>query len=258
MYPGLPTPDNCVTCRGQKTFRWRDEAGEVAEYQCACKDQWAIFITLLHCGIEKAYQQLRWADVQAEPEAVAKVQHYMAHASSYVNAGCGLIFHGEMGTGKTMLSTLLLKNLVGKGYDGYFTNFGEMVSRFTEGYHDIEHRAWFRRRIENAKVLVIDEIGRETMQKRQEGGELKSFATSVVGSTFDMVLRHRVAAALPTVITTNRDLRELTESYGTNIFSLLSERSSTHRFVGADFRPIHRERFLDEIDLGLTRPVTIG
>lgn len=272
--PGLRTPDTCVTCEGAKRFRWHplDDPVGIDDYECWCTEQWKLHVYFLHSGVELAYQRLSWQDVEAEAGAVEKVRDYINGAKAYVNAGAGLVFYGETGTGKTMLSTLLLKNLLARGHDGFFVNFGEMVSLFTAGWHNREERIWFRRRVENAKVLVIDEVGREitnkvlvtdesikNAKKRKEKGVYKDFATSAVGSTFDLVLRHRVAASLPTIITTNLDMDALTQSYGTNIFSLLGERSFSHRFSGENFRlEKHKDRFRDEIRQGLTRPVVVG
>ncbi len=259
-YPDLATPARCITCRGEGAFKWRSKADSTTymTYVCNCIEQWALHVYLLHCGIDLSYQRLSWQDCEAEPAAVDLVQRYLEHADDYVSAGCGLVLHGEMGAGKTMLASLLLKSLIAKGIDGYFVPFWRMIEQFTAGWRDEDQRAWFRRRVENAGVLVLDDVGKEYMQKRVDGGSLKDFATTVVGSTFDAVLRHRVAASKPTIITTNFDLVELRQSYGSNIFSLLEERSAAHRFTGESYRAKSRMRFNDEIDAGLRRPVVIG
>jgi len=74
----------------------------------------------------------------------------------------------------------------------------------------------------------------------------------------DEVLRHRVANSLPTIITTNLSMDDLTRNYGSNVMSLLHERSTTYRFTGDDFRDQARYRLDDEVRQGLTRPVVTG
>jgi DNA replication protein DnaC len=253
-YPKVPSsPERCPTCYGTGEFQWWgiEIGGErpTVPYHCDCISQWTLHLYLLNANIGSTYQRLSWADVATEQGAIDKARGYLERADAYVRAGCGLILYGEMGTGKTLLSTLILKHLLGMGYDGYFTTFSEMIDTYTGGWHDAEEKAWFHRRIKNAEVLVLDDVGREYQGRKSSG---------LPESTFDEVLRHRVAAATPTIITTNLDLKSLQEGYGGNVMSLLHERSTTYRFTGEDFRDAARYRLDEEVQRGLTRPVVIG
>ena len=270
--PNIPrSPDHCITCRGRGTFRWwRDIDGveSVEEWKCNCFDQWALHIYLLYCGVGLTYQRLGRRDVETEPGALDKVNEYLANVEWYVNSGCGLILYGRMGTGKTLLSTLLLKAMVSLGYDSYFTTFAEMLDTFRSTYRSEDEKEWFYRRVKNASVLVLDDVGREhrptrwiTHEERKDRGQVSGVArdtTALAESTMDEVLRHRVASSLPTVLTTNMALEDLEASYGTNVMSLLHERSTTYRFTGEDFRDAARNRLHDEVEQGLTRPVVIA
>ncbi len=265
-YGPMPDPRHtCITCGGNQTFRWRapGDPTNFIDYACNCMEQCALYIYLLHCGIDKAYQQLAWQDVEAEPGAVEEVQLYVDEAPHFVRSGLGLILYGEQGTGKTLLSTLLLKHVLSLGIEGYFVPFPLMIDLFTEGWRDNEKASWFRRRVENSQLLVLDDVGKEHMQKTMvktsDGDVLRSFSTSVTGRVFDAVIRHRVAAAKPTILTTNFDLDKLQESYGSNVFSLLSERSMHYRFTGANFRTTRQpERFRQEVRNKLTRPIVLA
>lgn len=252
-YPKLPTsPKHCITCKGTGTFRWWYGEGSerrVETYRCNCPDQWTLNLYLLNANIGLVYQRISWSDVATEPGAVAKVEGYLARSEAYVDAGVGLILHGTIGAGKTMLESLILKHLLGMGYDGYFTTFSEMIDTYTGGWNSAEEKAWFHRRIKNAEVLAIDDVGREYQGRKSSG---------LPESTFDEVIRHRVAAATPTIITTNLSLDRLQEGYGGNVMSLLHERSTSYRFTGEDFRDRQRTRVDEEVTLGLTRPVVLG
>lgn len=248
---GMPMrPRDCPTCRGRKKFPWwkDDERLETAVYQCNCIDQWKLHVYFLNANIGRGFQTLAWPDVEVELGAVHAVKEYQEKSESYVQAGFGLILYGEMGTGKTMLATLLLKKLLALGHGGYFITFEEMIKRLTDGWHNHDDKEWFRRRIENAGVLVIDDIGREWQRTKQSG---------LSESMFDNVLRHRVASALPTIITTNLDMTKMREGYGGNIWSLLHERSVTHEFTGASYRDQHRQRLDSETARGLIRPIVV-
>lgn len=250
-HPGLPaSPQHCPTCKGAGTFMWWGSENEPVEWKCNCPDQWVLHRYLLHSNVLKGYQRLGWRDAtNVEGGAIDQVWDYIDNAAAYVDAGFGLILHGLVGNGKTLLSSLVFKALLAQGHDGYFTTFSEMIETYTAGWYDAEERAWFHRRVKNTAVLVLDDIGREF----KAGG-----ARTLPESTFDEVLRHRIAAALPTIITTNYDMNKLGEAYGGNVLSLLKERSSTYEFAGQDFRDRAKGRLEDEMRLKLTRPLVIG
>lgn len=263
LYPGLPrNPEQCVTCGGgrDKTFLWwNDDRTEVVEYECPCVDQWVLHLFLLNSGVGKTYQGLSWDDAEGiEQGARDKVADWIAHSEGYIRAGCGLILHGTKGTGKTMLSALLLKELLVDGHDGYFTTFSEMLSTLMGGFSDADERVWFHSRIKNASVLVIDDLGREIRKRHAVKGEgLVEKTSPIAEAAIDQVLRHRTASSLPTIITTNLDLDELERDYGSNIISLLRERSVLYEFTGKDWRRDARLRLEDEVKRGLTRPVVV-
>lgn len=252
-YPALPAKPggrHCITCRGLQKFTWLDQVGVPSEYECDCVGQWALHHALLNANVGLTYQRLRWADMDAtEQGALDKCQSYLEKSDAYVRAGVGLILYGEMGTGKTALSTLMLKALLGTGLDCYFTTFSEMIDTYTGGWNDRDEKAWFHKRIKNAGVLVLDDVGKEYQGRAKSG---------LPESTFDEVLRHRVAASAQTIITTNHDMTSLQEGYGGNVMSLLHERSTTYAFKGDDYRDTARLRVVTEAETGLVRPITLG
>lgn len=255
QYPpsDLPSsPEHCPTCHGKHKFLWWNDPASptrlAVEYECPCEDQWVLHRFLLNAGVDKAYQQLCWGDMQwANPDAVEVIHHYLATAESYVSNGFGIVMYGSQGTGKTALATLLLKRLLGDGYDGYFTTFNAMIDIFTSGWHDRDDKAWFHRRIKNAGVLVLDDPGKE-MKGR----------AALPESLLDEVIRSRVSGLRPTIITTNDDMQAFGVRYGKYVMSLLQERAMTFAFNGQDARVASRQRMHDEVDQGLTRPLVIG
>lgn len=242
------TLSECVTCRGKKMFLWRDPQGQPAQYECPCADQRILNRFLLYCNIPLTYQQYSWVDAtNVEAGAMTEVIDYAAMSEPYLAAGIGLILHGTGGTGKTLVATLLLKQLISKGQKGYFCTFNELLSSFTAGWRDPEDKKFFISNIKNSPFLVLDDVGKE-MKGRSDLTE----------ALMDEVLRHRVASLKPTILTTNYNFETLKAGYGTGVMSLLSERSISYEFTSQDFRPQVQQRVLYEARNGLTRPVVLA
>lgn len=249
----LPSsPNDCPTCRGKKKFQWWDdpyspEPETIVTYECPCVNQWVLYRFLLHAGIEKRYQRLSWADMRwCDTAALDKASAYIAEHESYVTNGLGIFMTGTQGTGKTGLATLILKALLGEGYDGYFTTFNDMITRFTAGWRDVDDQRWFHQRVKNAGVLVIDDPGKETKGRIE-----------LPQALIDEIIRHRVAGLRPTIIAANLSLDQFAQSYGQYVMSLLHEASTSITFDSPDARDNVRMRFHRERELGLTRPLVL-
>lgn len=256
LYPDLPqTPAKCKTCRGKGTFRWLGPDGEPTEYFCGsdpadptCVEQFLLHRSLLHAGIGLAYQRLAWTDATGVGNAaLTEVFDYLDDSDHLINSGIGLFLTGSPGTGKTMIASLLLKKLVAHGQRCFFTTFHTLLDYFTAGWTSTEEKAWFDKRVRNAGVLVIDDIGREHKGR-----------IDVAVSTLDHVLRSRVASARPTIVTTNLALDELAEIYTRNAASLLTEGAIPITFAGEDYRPTQQGNVVAEAKRGLTRPIVIA
>lgn len=252
IFPGLPTVAGCITCQGEKVFRWyrhgSREAADVVTYRCPCADQFILHRRLLHSGIHETFQRLSWADfVDLPDEAIVGATEYLDHAKQFVAAGLGMILVGDKGNGKTLLSNLIVKELTVKGFDCYANTFSTMIDTFAAGWADKDDRRWFDRRIRNADVLLIDDLGRE----RNKG------VGTVGEQALEEVVRHRVSRSKPTLITSNKTISEIEGGYGGNTMSLLKEKSCTYRFTGPDRREEVNARTKMEILSGLTRPVVL-
>jgi DNA replication protein DnaC len=253
-HPGSLHPLNsCVTCRGRKTFLWvREPDSDPVEFECDCREQYILSRYLLNAGIDLDYQRLGWMDAtNVESKALDLVHDYIEHAENFVRTGYGLFLFGSKGSGKTLLATLLLKMLLGRGFDGYFTTFPAMIEHHTEGWRDPEQKLWFEQRIVNAGILVIDDVGRELKNSNA--------SLDIIEAMFDKVIRSRVSGCRPTILTTNFDIKDFTTKYKGNVVSLLSGRNDFYEFVGNDFRKeFQADRIKAEAKAGLTRPVVIA
>ena len=247
-YPDLQMDlADCKTCRGTKKYRALD-GDDVKEFPCDCVSQFKLHRVLLNAGIELNYQRLSWTDCHSvEDAALTAVLDYADNADGYVNAGIGLMLHGTKGTGKTLLITLLLKMLLSRGFDVHFVTFQELIDIYTQSWRDVTEKAWFDRRLKNAGVLGIDDVGRE------HKGRLE-----VVEAMFDHIIRARVSSSRPTLVTTNKEPEEFRTLYRSNVMSLLDESAIKVPFTGDDYRPSLSARKVEEVRQGIIRPIVLA
>jgi DNA replication protein DnaC len=232
----------CPTCRGTKTYQWKSET-----HQCDCSLQLQLYKHYLSSGIGATFQRLTWDDYEGEPNPLTIALDYLENHESYVSRGLGLIFLGRFGTGKTMIATLLLKELILLGYPCYGTTFSSMISMFTSGWKSIEDQRFFQKKLKQSHVLLLDDLGKEFRTK-----------TNLAESVFDDILRSRVQNGFPTFITSNMTPAELEQGYGSAVLSLLREASISHVFAATsrDFREKAFARNVREIRAGEIRPIS--
>lgn len=247
-YPDLQMSlQDCKTCRGTKKYRAQD-GDDIKEFSCDCVGQFKLHRALLNAGIELNYQRLSWSDCHAvEEDALNAVLDYAQNANAYANAGIGLLLHGEKGTGKTLLITLLLKMLLRNGFDVHFVTFQELIDMYTQTWRDVAEKAWFDRRLKNAGILGIDDVGREHKGRME-----------IVESMFDHIIRARVSSARPTLVTTNKSPDEFRALYQSNVMSLLDEAAIRVPFSGDDYRPALSARKVEEARRGISRPIVLA
>lgn len=231
--------DYCPTCGTTGTFRWKGQ-----EHECDCRAQLNLHKHYLSAGVGVAYQRLSWDDYVGDPKVREQCEKYVENASQYVSRGVGMMLYGSFGSGKTLATNLLIKNLIHLGYDCYATTFASMIELFTAGWRSPEEQRWFQRKVVQSDVLLLDDLGRELKRN-----------TKLSESTFDDVLRTRVQTGKVTFVTTNLTPDEMDDGYGSAVLSLLQESSVVREIEGTDFRPQANQRMRQEIAAGEVRPI---
>jgi len=230
----------CPTCRGKGTFLTPN--GEV---ECDCAEQLMLYKHYTNANIGLNYQRLSWEDYTGSDAAKAAMVDYLDHYDGMLNEGFGALFTGGPGLGKTLLSSLIGKELVKLGYTVFFATFAEMTTLLTKGWGNEEARSFFEKKVVRSDVFILDDVGKELRTK-----------TNLAESTFDYVLRSRVANCRPVFITTNLTLPEMSQGYGSALFSLLQEKSLVVNIQGEDFRRKAGDAALEYVRNGYTRAIS--
>lgn len=227
----------CITCRGAGTYHYE---GQTA--LCDCREQRNLYVRYARAGIGLTYQRLTWQDLGVPADQLAPVHDYLAKLDEYVAAGMGLFLSGTVGSGKTTVLNLVLKECVRRDYDCYSTTFVGAVDEFAATWRDNSEKQSFARRFEHSKVLGIDDVGKE-------------YPNKVTAHTLDRILRTRDQEARPTLVTTNLTPDQVHQGYGGAVLSLLVGQSIEVPLRGEDFRIKARSRKVVEIEKGWTRPI---
>lgn len=234
------TAGSCVTCRNDGGYIW-----EGTTQKCDCQQQRSLQTRYSLAGIGLTYQRMTWDDVKVSEAKLAPIREYLADIDGYLARGIGLFINGSVGSGKTLLLNLILKELVGRNYDCYCTTFAGTVEAFTSTWGDAAEKRHFANRFMRSKVLGLDDLGKEFRS-----------ANGLSKTTFDYILRTRVQEARPTILTTNLNALEVRTGYGASVLSLLVEQSIEVPLSGDDYRPTAHDRTIAEVKAKEMRPIS--
>lgn len=144
--------------------------------------------------VEKALRQCTFEnDLGYNPE-ISKVKKYVEHWDEMQRDSTGLIFWGDVGTGKTFIAACIANALIDRGVPVMMTNFSRVLSDLPGMFSGDRNRHIdsFNR----YPLLIIDDLGVERSSE---------FALEQVFNIVD----GRYRAKLPLIVTTNLTLQEL-------------------------------------------------
>ncbi|NLZ75403.1 MAG: ATP-binding protein [Erysipelotrichia bacterium] len=109
----------------------------------------------------------------------------------------GLYFYGGLGTGKTYLASAMCNDLAKKGYKVAFVNYPRLCSDIRNNVTEYDYVDSKLRKLRRAQVLVIDDIGAE------------SVTNYIRDDILFPILDYRMEHQLRTIFTSNCDLKSL-------------------------------------------------
>ena len=151
------------------------------------------------------------------------------YAASFDTDSPSLLFFGETGLGKTHLSLSIAGEVINAGYSVLYNSaqniFNELQKeRFGKGESD----GSFEPMVLECDLLVLDDLGAE-------------FSTQFTNAALYNIVNTRINSGLPTIISTNLNIKELEERYTRRISSRLIGEYSMVNFIGEDVRQLRSE-----------------
>ena len=168
--------ENCPLCRGTgwKLVPRADGARGTVAIACDCGMEARAALVLERARIPKRYEH---CDFESYATDLADGKNYTAqqaanlkHAKSTVQgfvreypAGdhTGLLLMGNSGVGKTHLAVAALRELLKRGHNGYFCDYGALLREIQNSYRSESEVSEIKllEPILSAEVLVIDDLG---------------------------------------------------------------------------------------------------
>jgi len=160
-------------------------------------------------------------------------RNYADNFAEMKRLGKGLLFFGEVGTGKTFLSACIANAVIDKGYRALVTNFATLTNTIT-GSRD---RNEVVNGLNKYHLLVIDDLASER-------------DTEFMGEIVQTIIDSRYRSGLPVIVTTNLSAGELkhpNDIRKQRIFSRLFEICLPFEVQGVDRRKETLKRNFDEM-----------
>ena len=176
-------------------------------------------------GFDKAEMQ-GWTfenDDGKQPNVTRAAKAYCDQFSKFQKNGKGLVFHGNVGTGKTYAAACIANELIGRGVPVLMTNFNRIINRLQNKF---EGRQEYLDSLNDFNLLIIDDLATERN-------------TEYMNEAVYSVIDGRYRSGLPLIVTTNISLKEMMDApeiARKRIYSRLLERCHPIEVAGEDRR----------------------
>ncbi len=175
---------------------------------------------------ERTFETFR-AETEWQKTAVAVAKEFCQSVIDRTDNGQGLLLSGSVGTGKTHLAAAASIRLMESGVQVLYGTAAGILADIKKGWADDSDDDTMDR-LCRARVLLVDDLGKEHSRKTD--------GWSWAQEQFFRVINARYENYMPLVITTNFDMKKLTESMGDAIVSRIVECCRGIRCDGADYR----------------------
>ncbi len=190
----------------------------------------AIIKNLERCGIHRRFCGCTFENIERAgvPESVREpydqVKGYAQNLRENIEAGCGLLLKGTVGTMKTTLAVAVLQKHIAGGGSGFFiTMSGLLDSIFTLKAVRPGEWARFEQRLRETPLLVLDDLGAE-------------YTEGWVLTKVDAIIAERYNRCLPVVITTNLTAGQMRGIYAERVIDRLRSTLQVVNFTSQSLR----------------------
>ena len=190
MFPNKKTRPRMCRCD-----RERADTEEKAEREQQAKNR---IDALRGEGLySELYKKCRFENDDRRDERGSRIaMNYAAHFDEYAQGEAGLMFWGNVGTGKSFLAACIANALIDRYYTVIMAPLQTLVADMTENFN--ENRDAILARVGNADLLIIDDLGVERNTEY------------MMEHVYDLI-NARYLAKKPIIVTTNLSPTQMKE-----------------------------------------------
>lgn len=143
------------------------------------------------------------------------VRQYLTDLNQNIEDGRGICFIGSNGVGKSYLSCIILKEAYRNRYSCRRVTFSSYIGAYTESWNTRDKsekdtlETELYEKYKGVEFLVLEEIGKEIDSK-------------IAKPILEDLLRYREEHGLVTLICTNMTPKDIKDSYGASVCSLIN------------------------------------
>ena len=146
------------------------------------------------------------------------------YAENFTTDSQGLFMYGKTGLGKTHLSLAIANEVINRGYDVYYGSVQSIMDKLeAEHFGRLPREDSIKDDILDCDLLIIDDLGAE-------------FATQFTNAELYNILNSRMLSSLPTIISTNLDMKDIADKYSQRVASRIMGTMTGLYFCGKDIR----------------------
>lgn len=224
IYGDMPNFCDCLEGQKKENIFKRDNDLLLSSYNSRIKNE--LFVK---SGIPKRYTDASIADLKDPMRKI--VSEYCSNFSTISKNGWGFFIWGDVGVGKTHTASVIGNTLIETCLiPVLFTSIGDLSSRVRLGIQekDSGERLWHK--AQTADFLILDDFGTER-------------STDWVKENVYLTINARYESKLPTVITSNQSLEDISKTYSPQISSRIREANKILFFAGEDLRKSKKPHF---------------
>lgn len=193
---------------------------------CECRLKAITYAHLMASKIPPKYMKKTFESFKAGKKEMKENKQAAQEFAENFKPGCrGMMFTGDIGTGKTHLSIAVLKTIIERGYTGYFANVIRLLDNIkaTYGTNSKEDEINVMFGPFNSDLLILDDLGAE----KTSGWVMEKMYA---------LINHRYEHDKTILVTTNMSFDELGKQISPKTASRLREMCIKAPFKGKDYR----------------------
>ena len=215
------------------------DTGYNKEFYCQCYRKLIRDVARQELGINSPLKKCTFDSFRVDkyPEVVDSVlgvnqrehmkntyEYCKDYAENFTPDSEGLFMYGKTGLGKTHLSLAIANEVINRGYDVYYGSIQTIMDKL-EGEHfgRLPREDSIKEDILTCDLLIIDDLGAE-------------FATQFTNAELYNILNSRMLSSLPTIISTNLDMKDIADKYSQRVASRIMGTMTGLYFCGKDIR----------------------